>query len=94
MRHLYFIVAIIFLFTACTKEVSIPKSSNTNIKTNSSSYTYVNTTPINTDFDGIDDNEDFKVAIVFPSKVVGKYGNTTINSVIGYLLFQNKKFEI
>jgi hypothetical protein len=96
VRHLYFIVAILFLFTACTnnKEISIPKSNNANIKTNSSSYTYVNPTPINTDFDGINDNEDFKVAIVFPSKVVGKYGNTTINSVIGYLLFQNKKFEI
>lgn len=93
MRHLYFIIAILFLFTACSnKEISLPNSSSTNTK--SSSYNYVKTTPIYTDYNKIIDNEDFKVAIVFPSKVVGKYGNTTINSVIGYLLFQNKKFEI
>ncbi len=36
----------------------------------------------------------FKVAIIFPSKIVGKYANSTINTIMGYLLYKNEKFEI
>lgn len=35
-----------------------------------------------------------RVAIVFPSKVVGKYANGTINTIISYLLFKNEKFDV
>lgn len=40
------------------------------------------------------DEEKFKIAIVFPSKVVGKYANNTINTILGYLLYQEVPFEI
>lgn len=95
MKQIYLLVAILFLFTACNnKEISLPKSNNTNTKPNSSSYTYIKTTPVYSSSDELSDDGNFRIAIVFPSKVVGKYGNSTINSVIGYLLFQNTKFEI
>ena len=94
MKHLYLIITILFLFTACTnKEIPIKKTNeiNTYNKSTSTTNNYMKTTSSPTLFD---ESNDFKIAIIFPSKVVGKYGNTTINSVIGYLLFQNSKFEI
>ncbi len=95
MKQFYLLVAILFLFTACNnKEISLPKSNSTSNKNKSSSYDYIKTTPSYSSSDEISDNDDFRIAIVFPSKVVGKYGNSTINSVIGYMLFQNSKFEI
>lgn len=96
MKHIYLIVAILFLFTACAnKEMKLPNqnsSKNTTItNTNTNIYT---PSSIFTQNNNEEEPEDFRIAIIFPSKVVGKYGNSTINSVIGYLLFQNKKFEI
>ncbi|WP_428025310.1 hypothetical protein [Arcobacter sp.] len=96
MKHLYLIIVSIFLFTACTNnEITIPKTNNTTVANNTTyqePYRYIKTIPTYDNEEISDGN--FRIAIVFPSKVVGKYGNTTINSVIGYLLFQNSKFEI
>lgn len=36
----------------------------------------------------------FRIAIIYPSQVIGKYANNTVNTVTGYLLFKNEKFEI
>ncbi|WP_419764372.1 MAG: hypothetical protein ACNI28_11445 [Arcobacter sp.] len=95
MKQFYLIVAILFLFTACNnKEINLPKSNNTNEKVQSTSYTYIKTTPVHSNNEELSEDGNFRIAVVFPSKVVGKYGNSTINSVIGYLLFQNSKFEI
>ncbi|PLY09101.1 MAG: hypothetical protein C0626_08815 [Arcobacter sp.] len=95
MKQFYLFVAILFLFTACNnKEINLPKSESANENTQSSSYTYIKTTPDYLKNNDLDEDGNFRIAVVFPSKVVGKYGNSTINSVIGYLLFQNSKFEI
>lgn len=51
--------------------------------------------PTQSQFDFFNIYEDKKrVAIVFPSKVVGKYANGTINTIISYLLYKNEKFDI
>ncbi|WP_419768607.1 hypothetical protein [Arcobacter sp.] len=96
MKHLYLLVAILFLFTACAnKEIKIPNQNNSKINnTNTNENIYTPSSIFTQNNNEELEDEDFKIAIIFPSKVVGKYGNSTINSVIGYLLFQNKKFEI
>ena len=47
-------------------------------------------------FSAIEEQEDdsFKVAVVFPSKVVGKYAKDTINTVLAYMLHNNVKFKL
>ncbi|RXJ80495.1 hypothetical protein [Arcobacter sp. F2176] len=96
MKHLYLLVAILFLFTACAnKEIKLPNQNNSKINnTNANENIYTPSSIFTQNNNEELEDEDFKIAIIFPSKVVGKYGNSTINSVIGYLLFQNKKFEI
>lgn len=96
MKHLYLFLAILFLFTACAnKEMKIPNQNNSKINnTNTNENIYTPSSIFTQNNNEELEDEDFKIAIIFPSKVVGKYGNSTINSVIGYLLFQNKKFEI
>lgn len=47
--------------------------------------------------DDISDDEAkkfFRVAVIYPSKIIGKYANNSINTITGYLLFKNEKFEI
>ncbi len=97
MKHLYLIIAILFLFTACAnKEIKIPNQNSSKIDTNTNTNKDTNIYTPSSIFtqNNEEEPEDFRIAIIFPSKVVGKYGNSTINSVIGYLLFQNKKFEV
>ena len=35
-----------------------------------------------------------KIAVLYPSKIVGKYAKSTVNAVIAYLIYNNKEFEI
>jgi hypothetical protein len=97
VKHLYIIIATLFLFTACAnKEIRIPKqNNNSNTTTNNNVYqNYTKPSSIFTKTEEDTQPDNFRIAIIFPSKIVGKYGNSTINSVIGYLLFQNTKFEV
>ena len=96
MKHLILLVLSVFLFLGCAttktttvtkKVIEIPKKQEY-VKRD---YTYKE---IKEDEINFDDEEAFKIAIVFPSKVVGKYANNTINTILGYLLYQNEKFEI
>lgn len=36
----------------------------------------------------------FRVAVIYPSKIIGKYANNSVNTITGYLLYKNEKFEI
>lgn len=38
--------------------------------------------------------DSFKIAIVYPSSIVKKYANDSINTVIGYLLYKKAKYSI
>lgn len=35
-----------------------------------------------------------KIAVIYPSKIVGKYAKTTLNTISAYLIYLDKKFEI
>ena len=39
-------------------------------------------------------NDSNKIALVFPSKIVGKYGQDTINTMISYMIHNNLNFEL
>ena len=42
----------------------------------------------------VEDNSLNKIAVIYPSKIVGKYAKSTLNTISAYLLFNNKKFEV
>ena len=35
-----------------------------------------------------------KIAVIYPSKIVGKYAKTTISTISAYLLFSNQQFQV
>jgi len=35
-----------------------------------------------------------KIAVLYPSKIVGKYAKSTVNAIIAYLIYNNKEFEV
>lgn len=35
-----------------------------------------------------------KIAVLYPSKIVGKYAKSTVNAVTAYLIYNNKEFEV
>ena len=96
MKNYLLIVLLTFIFIGCAqKEVvftpkkiqqSIQKEENTYYQTptvieeSPKPFSFLDTTP--------------KIAIVFPSKIVGKYANGAINTVVSYLLTKNKEFKL
>lgn len=100
MRYIIISFISIFLFIGCApknkiieidmqkekqvKEVNIKKPSLSNIDLEGSSL------------DTIFENKDrvFKLAIVYPSSIVKKYANDSINTAIGYLLYKKAKYNI
>ena len=90
MKHLILILLSVFIFLGCTstKTITVKPQPKPVIKRD---YNYKE---IKKDEISFEEEENFKIAIVFPSKVVGKYANNTINTILGYLLYQNEPFEI
>ena len=42
----------------------------------------------------IDENVSTRIAVIYPSKVVGKYAKSTLSTISAFLLFNNVEFEI
>ncbi|AXX91854.1 hypothetical protein CPU12_05970 [Malaciobacter molluscorum LMG 25693] len=105
MKNIIFILVSIFLFFGCAPKQEVQKVQKTNkqvIKDTSKridqeSQTFENQTKINEAKSIKDEDLDsdvFKLAIIYPSNVVGKYANNTVNTITGYLLYKNQKFMI
>lgn len=92
MKHLVLIFLSIFLFLGCTtqKTITIKPVKQKPVVKRDYEYKEIKQEKEIT----FEKEEHFKVAVVFPSKVVGKYANNTINTILGYLLYQNESFEI
>lgn len=88
MKHLVLFTISVLFFLGCTPVKTIPVSKQKTIK---QTYTYKEIKKEEITFK---EEENFKIAIVFPSKVVGKYANSTINTILGYMLYQNVPFEV
>ena len=91
MKHIILFILSIFIFLGCAAQKTITVDSVKKPKIVNEHYETVEEKEIEINFD---ENEDFKVAIIFPSKVVGKYANNTINTILGYLLYKDIKFQI
>jgi SRSO17 transposase len=90
LKSLYIIILSLFIFTGCaTNQAKLSK------KTNNSHTVTQND---NQDIFEIEDNyesddDSYKIAIIFPSKVVGKYAKDAINTMMAYMLHNNIKFN-
>lgn len=42
----------------------------------------------------IEDDGLNKIAVIYPSRIVGKYAKSTVNTISAFLIFNNQKFEI
>lgn len=94
MKQLIVFLSLFIFFIGCSnqEQVYTPKKQITPKLANSNEdFSYE---PIEKDDFITEDSNEFKVAIVFPSKVVGKYANYSLDTILGYLLFKNQKFEI
>ncbi len=106
MKHLLSLLLISFVFIGCSSkqnEVNI-KIANKNEKL----IVHKNTNNDNEDiiekidvFDIVEndlfisgDKPSVKIAFIFPSKVVGNYANSSINTILGYLAFQKVSYEL
>lgn len=38
--------------------------------------------------------DEFNIAVVYPSKLVAKYGNSSVNTVMGYMSFRKKSYKV
>ena len=96
MRHFILFIFSVLIFAGCAqKKVVIVDTQDKAIKTEKKVEVIQEEEVTLEDFSEIlTTDTDFKIAIIFPSKVVGKYANSTINTVLGYLLYKNEKFEI
>lgn len=104
MKHIVLVISIAFLFFGCTQKQKViqtdKKQENIEIKKSDNEVEFDKIPQdkiIINEVKTIEDSElddVFKLAIIFPSKVVGKYANNTVNTVTAYLLFKNEKFKI
>lgn len=94
MRIIYFNILFLIIFTGCaTKQNNI--SENIIGEDNTIQSTIAKSEIIKQEVI-IESNEDlnlYKIAIIFPSKVVGKYANDAINTIMAYMLHNNIKFQ-
>ncbi|RXJ87005.1 hypothetical protein [Arcobacter sp. CECT 8985] len=103
MKNIILIFVAIFLFFGCTPkgQVEVRKTQPTykqepknQIDENESFQKQTQIKEAKTISDEDLDNNVFKLAILYPSNVVGKYANNTVNTITGYLLYKNKGFMI
>lgn len=106
MKNIVLILVSIFLFFGCTPKQEVQKAQEVNnqvvieessAKIDEESQSFENQTKINEAKSIKDEDLDddvFKLAIIYPSNVVGKYANNTVNTITGYLLYRNQKFTI
>ena len=102
MKNIYLIVLFLLLFSGCaTTQMSIQnksidkKSTPTNNSTSIAKSNSVekNEIQLNEDDTSTSVDDSYKIAIIFPSKVVGKYAKDSINTIMAYLLHNNIKFH-
>ncbi|MGB5792304.1 hypothetical protein [Poseidonibacter sp.] len=106
MKHLLSLLLISFVFIGCAvkeNEVSIKIPSNEKLVVHKN----VDENSINETIEVIDEfniveqdtfisgsKPSIKIAFVYPSKIIGKYANSSVNTILGYLAFQRVAYEI
>lgn len=92
MKHILILISSVFLFVACAPKKQIVIQTTPTVK---KEINVVEEQISLEDFaEIVTSDSDFKLAIVFPSKIVGKYANSVVNTSLSYLLYKNEKFEM
>ncbi|AXH09276.1 hypothetical protein CP960_02080 [Malaciobacter halophilus] len=106
MKQIVLIIATVFLFFGCTqkqrvvdiqKKQEIPTTKQEQVKEEIAFDKLSEDEIVINEVKSIEDkdlDDVFKLAVVYPSKVVGKYANNTVNTITAYLLFKNEKFKV
>lgn len=106
MKHLLSLLLISFVFIGCAvkeNEVIIKMPSNEKLVVHKNvDENKINETIVSIDEFNIVEQDAFisgskpsiKIAFVYPSKIIGKYANTSINTILGYLSFQRVAYEL
>lgn len=98
MRYFLISVITIFFLVGCTSQQSQVRVKDT--RQSEQSTFYNNQKQVFPEQDEeksvmiIDEDDSFKVAVVFPSKVVGKYAKDMTNTLLAYMLHHNIKFKL
>ena len=90
------IIIYIFIFFGCSKNINFDKNNFTKATITVSNNVSINNENIletnkseNTFFKQSSD-----IAVVFPSKIIGKYAINATNSIMSYMIYRNKDFKI
>lgn len=109
MKHLLSIFLVTFIFIGCapkkTVEISIPSGENISIgkaidniddlPVLGEKIEALDESAIEEDETTILENKEvFKVAFIYPSKVVGKYAKTAMNTMLGYFEYKKINYDI
>ncbi|NQY54641.1 MAG: hypothetical protein HRT42_13835, partial [Campylobacteraceae bacterium] len=104
MKNVILLILSIFLFVSCSskQEVIIRSDNKVVIPKNEKVYT---SKPEETVVDKeikvteekviLPDNEDvYNIAVIYPSKLIGKYAKTSLDTIIAYFLYRDIKVNI
>lgn len=102
MKHIYLVLIALFLITGCTqkngaidskKPVKIGKQVITKPTFNENQNVLDKEQHIEENFEVVDDGIN-KIAVLYPSKVVGKYAKLTLRTISAYLIYNNQNFNL
>ena len=97
MKNFILILCSFFLFVACAqKPIVVSKPSTIDEKQTEVLKEQVLIEPLDIESENflLENTSLNRIAVIYPSKVVGKYAKSTISTISAYLLFNNKKFQV
>lgn len=92
MKNIILIIVALIFIIGCSNEQSKIKTPQKNNKVISDNESISKITQNEQDSTVIDEEDSFKIALIFPSKEVGKYAKDTINTMTVFMLSQKIKF--
>ena len=109
MKHLLIVLIATFIFIGCVPkeqsvDIQIPSNTDIGVKVENKDDMLK---PIEENIDTLEDVEIFenemplidngegmKLAFIYPSKVIGKYAKSSMNTILGYLDYKRIKYEV
>lgn len=96
MKNLVYVLISFFIFVGCAPkpEVVIPTDPGVSTPTEPEIIVPEPEIEVPEPKEELVDDGLNKVAIIYPSRIVGKYAKSTINTITAYLIYKNRPFEI
>lgn len=100
MKNLVFILFSFFIFIGCVQKTVVVPNENVTIEPKMIEVSPQEIIPeseneiVEPEEIVIDENVSTRIAVIYPSKIVGKYAKSTLSTISAFLLFNNIEFEI